>query len=330
MDEKTKAKLIYVLEILKKTDENHPVNTSEILKLLEKKEIKAERKSVARDVAVLRDVGYSINLCEDMRRGYYMTDQLFEDYELKLIADAVSNAKCLTYKDSETLIKKLRSLATIGGEEIIKEQTFIDENIKTKNRAVRYNIDKVIRALKSGKKITFQYYEIGENGEYRLKRSGHTYEISPYYLCWCDGGYFMIGNSFSHDHLTHFNVDMMTGVQITRMNIRDRGEIEELKGNFSIGEYLRSNVFMYTGELIDVTMECSTAIARAVRDRFGGGIKMEDAGMGRFKTTASATEGEGLIRWISGFSAEDMTILEPEKLRKEIAERAAALAEKYK
>ncbi|MBQ3236694.1 MAG: WYL domain-containing protein, partial [Oscillospiraceae bacterium] len=90
MEGKTKEKLLYILERLKKTDEQHPVNTNDLIEYLGEKGISAERKSVARDIAALRDAGYSIILCDELKRGYYMTDQLFEDYELKIIADAVS------------------------------------------------------------------------------------------------------------------------------------------------------------------------------------------------------------------------------------------------
>ena len=149
MEGKTKEKLLYILERLKKTDEQHPVNTNELIAYLAEKGVTAERKSVARDISALREAGYSIILCDELKRGYYMTDQLFEDYELKIIADAVSGAKFITYDDSVSIVEKLCELASPTGEEIIKEHTFIDEKIKSKNKKVRFNIDRVITAIKT-------------------------------------------------------------------------------------------------------------------------------------------------------------------------------------
>ena len=254
MEGKTKEKLLFILERLRKTDEQHPVNTNELIAYLAEKGVTAERKSVARDVAALRDAGYSIILCDEYKRGYYMTDQLFEDYELKIIADAVSGAKFITYEDSSSIVDKLCELASPTGEEIIKNHTFIDEKIKSKNKKVRYNIDKVINAIKNGKRITFQYFEFAADGKMQLKRDGHIYEISPYYLCWDNDSYFLIGNSKSHDHLIHFHVEMMTNVEVTKIPIRPESEIEELRGSFSIGEYLRRSVNMYGGESIKITL----------------------------------------------------------------------------
>ena len=329
MEGKTKAKLIYILERLKKTDEQHPVNTTELIAYLNENGTSAERKSVARDIAALREAGYSIILCDEYKRGYYMTDQLFEDYELKIIADAVSGAKFITYDDSESIVKKLFELASPTGEEILKEHIFIDENIKSKNKKVRYNIDKVITAMKSGKRITFQYFEIAPDGKMQLKRGGHTYEISPYYLCWADDSYYLIGNSKSHDHLIHFYIEMMTNVEITRTPIRDRAEIEELKNGFSIGEYLRRSVNMYGGEVTDLTIECSEKIAKNVRREFGEDIVTKPCGEGRFITEVKAAEGEGLIRWLMQFSAEDLKVIRPEEIRNQIKERINAMAKLY-
>ena len=329
MEGKTKEKLLFILERLRKTDEQHPVNTNELIAYLAEKGVTAERKSVARDVAALRDAGYSIILCDEYKRGYYMTDQLFEDYELKIIADAVSGAKFITYEDSSSIVDKLCELASPTGEEIIKNHTFIDEKIKSKNKKVRYNIDKVINAIKNGKRITFQYFEFTADGKMQLKRDGHIYEISPYYLCWDNDSYFLIGNSKSHDHLIHFHVEMMTNVEVTKIPIRPESEIEELRGSFSIGEYLRRSVNMYGGESIKITLECSDKIAKNVREEFGEDIITKPIGENRFITDVRASEGEGLIRWIMQFSAEDIKVISPESICETIRNRAKELYKSY-
>ena len=329
MEGKTKEKLLYILERLKKTDEQHPVNTNDLIAYLAEKGVTAERKSVARDIAALREAGYSIILCDEFKRGYYMTDQLFEDYELKIIADAVSGAKFITYEDSVSVIDKLCELASPTGEEIIKEHTFVDKKIKSKNKKVRFNIDRVITAIKNGKRITFQYFEFAADGKMQLKRDGHVYEISPYYLCWDDDSYFLIGNSKSHDHLIHFHVEMMTNVEIIKTPIRPRNEIEELRGSFSIGDYIRRSVNMYGGEIIKLSLECSEKIAKDVHREFGEDIITRPASENRFRTEVNAAEGEGLVRWLMQFSSEDLKVIAPENIKEAIKERAKKLSELY-
>jgi hypothetical protein len=61
--------------------------------------IAAERKSICRDINILKDdAGYDIALSEDNKQGYYMVSRDFEDWELKILIDAIWGAKFLTYE----------------------------------------------------------------------------------------------------------------------------------------------------------------------------------------------------------------------------------------
>nr|HPR40018.1 WYL domain-containing protein [Oscillospiraceae bacterium] len=316
-------------DILKKTDEQHPVNTVEILRKLEDKGLVAERKSIARDISVLREAGYSIISCDELKKGFYMTDQPFEDYELKMLADAIAGAKFLTEQDTENLLEKLTQLATPTGEEILKEQTIIDPEIKTDNRTVRYNIDKIITAIKQRRRILFRYYERTEDGSIKLKRNGHIYEISPYYLVWSEDEYYLIGNSKSHDHLTHFHADMITNVEISELPVRPCSEIEELRGDFSICDYLRRNVNMFTGPDADIELLVDASVVRDVVKRFGNGLRFEAMPDGMSKVSIHAVEGEGTLRWLCGFDVEDLKVVSPESIRLAMARRVSAAAKAY-
>ena len=120
MAETNKLKILYVLDIMRKTDEQHPMNISQIAeKLWSVYGLKSERKSINRDLQTLEDAGYSIVKCENHNLGWYMVDQDFEDHELKMLADAVASAKFMTLEDSRALIKKIKNIATREGEKLI-------------------------------------------------------------------------------------------------------------------------------------------------------------------------------------------------------------------
>lgn len=68
----SKMKLLKVLDILRATDETHPITAVGICKELESVGITAERKSVCRDINTLIEYGYKITLCHDNKKGYYM------------------------------------------------------------------------------------------------------------------------------------------------------------------------------------------------------------------------------------------------------------------
>ena len=107
MAENNKLKLLYILDMMKKTDEFHPLNATQIKEKLKTYMIDAERKSISRDIECLSDAGYSIIKCDNHNKGWYMTDQDFEDYELKILADAVAKAQFLTADDTRKLIKMI-------------------------------------------------------------------------------------------------------------------------------------------------------------------------------------------------------------------------------
>ncbi|WP_432214916.1 hypothetical protein, partial [Salmonella enterica] len=65
-----KLKLLYILKIfLEETDEEHQITMPELIEKLKRYDVKAERKSVSRDLDVLRDFGYEISDFED-KKGY--------------------------------------------------------------------------------------------------------------------------------------------------------------------------------------------------------------------------------------------------------------------
>ena len=76
-----KEKLLRVLDIMRKTDEEHALTIAEIIGKLRLYGIEAERKSVARDLQTLADSGYSV-MSAGKREGYYLAEREFDDLSL--------------------------------------------------------------------------------------------------------------------------------------------------------------------------------------------------------------------------------------------------------
>ena len=166
-----KLKLLYVLDILKKTDEQHPITTNQIVSKLENYGIEAERKSVLRDINLLKDeYGCELELSEDNRLGYYMAGREFEDWEIRLLCDAAAGAQFLTEKDRRTLIDKLCNLTSEAVGKQIKHTTFIRGSGGQK-RSTKNNIDIVMRAIAAQKKVSFQYADIKNDEPFCLSRT---------------------------------------------------------------------------------------------------------------------------------------------------------------
>lgn len=329
MAENTKLKLLYTLEIMKKTDELHPINSKQIVEKLAAYGIPSERKSISRDLACLEDAGYSIIKCDDHNRGWYMTDQTFEDFELKILCDAVGAATFLTEKDSRELIGKVRGLATAEGENLINATSTFDSAVKTDDRSSKLKIDTVIRAIKAKRKITFQYYELGAGGERRLRRDGHTYCLSPYYLVLHENQYFLIGNSDTHDGLTHFRLEMITNLSVTERPIRSPEHVPAHGDSFDLAAYLRRSLNMWAGELVQVKLRCDNYIRDVIRMRFGKQVIMADDGPDHFIVTVDAADNTGLYQWLARQGTR-LTVLGPDSVREHYIGYLRSVLEQYR
>ena len=98
--ENQKLKLLYIVKILEeKTDSEHGITLSQLLKELDAYGISAERKSLYSDIESLKQFGYDI-VGEKCYRNYYykLVSRDFELAELKLLVDSVQSSKFITEK----------------------------------------------------------------------------------------------------------------------------------------------------------------------------------------------------------------------------------------
>jgi len=303
MAETNKLKILYVLDIMRKTDEQHPMNISQIADKLESVyDIKAERKSIGRDLQTLEDAGYSIIKCENHNMGFYMTDQDFEEFELKMLVDAVASAKFMTMDDSRSLIKKLKNLATKEGEKLIDATVVIDPAMKIADSKFKLKFDLVMRAITERKQIKFQYFELTAGNKKILKRNGKVYQVSPYYIFPAYDEYFLLGNPSSHDHATHFRIAMMTNVEMTDEAVRPMREVVELKdigSTKTIGDYIRENINMWTGTPVRVTLRCSNSFRHQLMMKFGKDINMWDESDNEVIAHVTVTNNDGFYQWLA-------------------------------
>ena len=112
-----KEKLIRVLQIMQSTDEKSPMNASQIVdQLANKYELRdVDRRSIYRDIVLLQDCGYFIEQCSDKRKGWYMKKRTFEDWEIKVMLDAVCQARCISADEASDIKDKLLSLVSERG-----------------------------------------------------------------------------------------------------------------------------------------------------------------------------------------------------------------------
>ena len=279
--------------------------------------IDAERKSISRDIECLSDAGYSIIKCDNHNKGWYMTDQDFEDYELKILADAVAKAQFLTADDTRKLIKKIKNLATVEGEKIINATTFVDKDLKIADRKFKLKFNLLIRAITAKKQVQFQYRDEKAKSKNALRRDGYIYEVSPYYVFLSGSEYFLLANPATHNHLTVFKIDLMENLQMLEENVRHADEIEEL-GELTNGKtietFLRSSVNMWMGNFTTVKLNFTAACRREILKKFGVNTFIIANGDGTFNASVKVSDSPGFYQWLAAYG-KNITVLEPENVR---------------
>ena len=170
--EQTKLRLLRVLSILQETDEDHPITANQIVHQLSLYGMQAERKAVLRDLAALQEFGYDILLHEDNKLGYFLASREFEEWELKVMMDAVAGAGFLTSENSESLCKRIASLAGKEGQAALRSATPVFSNVKNGDSTTKNAIDQLLTAIRRKKKVGFRYVFTGNDMEKHLRYDG--------------------------------------------------------------------------------------------------------------------------------------------------------------
>lgn len=325
----TKVKLLHLLDILNtKTDEDHPLDAAALIEELEKRGISAERKSIYRDLDVLRDFGFDILLTRGKPGGYFMADRKLQLAEIRLLMDAVLSAGFITHKKSGQLIEKLQTLCSEHQAKELNRQVYIDKRKKHKNEEIYYSIDLINQAITTKQKITFDYARrvLGEKGQITL--STRTFTVSPYALLWSDDCYYVIGNNEKYNNLMHLRVDRMQRVRIINEPCRSFEEVSPYRNHFDVADYAGKLGNAHSGDPMVMELLCDGHLLEPILDRFGEDIAIRKRPDGRFSFRTEMVVSEGLVQDILALGA-GVEVLSPKLLREKIAHTVSTLAQIY-
>lgn len=320
-----KIKLLTLMRILiEQTDEKHILSAADICKELEKYDIKAERKSIYNDIAVLQDFGLDIVQQKGGHSGYYIASREFELAELKLLVDAVQASKFITSRKSAELIRKLEHQASKHDAQYLRRDVFIYNRPKSVNETIYYNVDMIHAALRSNSKIAYQYAEWNMRKELQLKKDGAFYVVSPWALTWDDENYYLIAYDEEADKIKHYRVDKMQKMSILKEERVGKQQFQD----FDLAAFAKKTFSMYGGRDETVTLLCQNFLAGVVLDRFGTDVIMIPQKDGRFKVKTLVSVSPQFFGWVTGIGG-GMEIAGPEHVRTEYKEYLENLFRKY-
>ncbi|MEI7884697.1 MAG: WYL domain-containing transcriptional regulator [Clostridia bacterium] len=306
-----KLKLLYLMKILiEQTDEENTLSLNALIEELKKYDISAERKSIYKDMELLKEFGLDIILKKTKSFNYYIGTRDFELPELKLLVDAVQSSKFITKKKSSTLIKKLENLTSWNLAKLLQRQVFVSDRVKAINEKIYYSIDKLHNAIAQNKQVSFKYFEYTVEKKKQYRRNGEAYLVSPYALSWVDDNYYLVAYYAKHEKtLTHFRVDRMTELKLLE---EPRISIKEVNGDkeFNIAKYSKQLFSMFNGECVKVHLQFHKELINVVIDRFGEEVQICKSEGDHFSVCVEVASSSAFLGWLFQFG-DKVKILAP-------------------
>lgn len=321
-----KLRTLYLMEILlERTNDEHMLNATELCTILDQEYgISTDRRTIYTEMEILEKFGLDIQQKKGKNSGYYIGARDFELPELKLLVDAVQSSKFITEKKSKELIQKLEKLCCKTDAAILSKYVFIVNRPKTENETVYYNMDYIHNAIYENKEISFQYAEWTTKKEFKLKKEGAFYVVSPWALTWDDENYYLVAYDEVAGIIKHYRVDKM---QRTKILKTDRKGEESFK-NFDLASYAKKTFGMYGGIDAEVTLECKNELAGVVIDRFGHDVWLIPQGEDYFKIKVLVSVRPQFFGWITGIGP-GMKIIGPKDVKNQYKEYLLNVLENY-
>ncbi|MBR2413686.1 MAG: WYL domain-containing protein [Clostridia bacterium] len=325
-----KMKLLVLADIFRRySDEDHILNSADIIDYLQESGIDAERKSLYSDIAILREYGMDIISATTPKKGYFLGSRDFELAEVRLLSDAVQAADFISPSKTRALVTKIGGFASEHQEKKLKEQIYIDARQKCSNEEIYYSIDALDTAIKVGKRVRLQYAKRVMGEKFTARKESRSFELSPYALIWSNDHYYLIANNGKYDNLSHWRIDRIHSVEVLQENTRPIHEVCEYRATFNTADYVGKKFNMFTGTTDVVELDCDSEILEQILDRFGENVNLrKGSAPERFSVRFTATVSDGLVSYIMQFG-EHARVVFPEELRDMVKEKARRICEAY-
>ncbi len=323
--EKQKLKTLYVAKFfLEYSDENHAVSAGDIIDYLEDEcDITADRRSIYRDIAALRD-DFGMDIEGGQGGRYRLVSRQFDMDDLRILAECVRAAKFISNTKSKEIIESLESLCSIYEADQLNSEIYLVNRVKTTQKGT-LNILSTINAAMARKvdgkphepqKISFKYlrYDVKDLNSPLDNRKGNLRIVSPFYLILNDGYYYLLAFDDKHKDIRRFRIDRMREVKL----LDEPREGAEAFSEIDMRDYTQRVFSMYEGKTHRVTLRFVKDLLDTVIDRFGttGDIMYHAVDYNHFSVTVEVDVSPQFFAWLCGFGNK-VKIMEPKEVRKE-------------
>ena len=321
-----KIKLLKIWEILnRKTDEQHPITTQELIAELNLLGITADRRTIYTDIDSLQEFGYEI---QNKRRNhdmvYWLPKRQFDLPEIKIIMDCIYSSKFVTASKTEELIDKLADLGGSGRGDLLKRNAIHFNAVKHSNESIYEIVDVLERAIENKKKVSFNYFLLNQSGERVYKHNNKLYVEEPLAMVCNDGNYYLIcyhSEEEYENHIKTFRVDRIDNISLLEEEISKEGKTALRKAK----QYSLQAFKMYGGPLRRVTLKFDESLIGVIYNKFGEKTVIKKSG-DKFTASVQVQISPTFWGWLMQFPT-TMKIKSPEDLKEQYRDWVMAALE---
>lgn len=274
--ENQKLKTLYVAKFfLENSDENHAITASDIVDYLrEECSIEAERRSIYRDIAILRDE-FGMDIDGGQGGRYRLLSRQFAFDDLRILAECVHAARFISASKAKELVETIGELGSIYQSESLQHEVFLIDRVKSTQKGTLNIISTINSAmakkldgkLHAPQKISFKYmkHTIDDVNSMVEKYHGKIYKVSPYRLLINDGNYYLLAFDDKAQDMRTYRIDRMKDVRL----LPEPQEGKEVFESIDLQSYTQRVFSMFGGEKQLVSMQFENHLLDSVIDRFG-------------------------------------------------------------
>ena len=201
---------MYLYRILqRKSDRDHRLTVADMIEELAEYGIKAERKSVYSDIALLREMGFHIIMHRSKEVSYYLESYPLSVEELKLLTDAVNTSSFIPARKANDLKKKLALLSSEKNARLLDRPVFFPDRRDGEKEQTQQKTDLLRSAIGNDKRVNFDYTDPTAEGA-----GAKTFRnVSPYCIVWFERRFYVVAGSDDFEEgLRPFAVRGMTNI----------------------------------------------------------------------------------------------------------------------
>ncbi len=342
-----KLLIFNILDILRRySDAEHRLSQKEIGEILEAEyDMKADRKSIRRNLLNLLDFGYEIEYSETVRMvpnpttgepeescvlsDFYLVRE-FTDGELRLLIDSLLFSRHIPHSQCRELVEKLAGLSNTYFRSRIRHISKMPED-QTDNKQLFLNIELLDEAIGKQKKVSFQYLAYGTDKQQhpKLRADGSDrYVVSPYQMAAKDGKYYLICNFDKYDDISNYRLDRIRDIQILSSPAKPFSSLQGANGRpLDLTDYMKRHIYMYSSGDRRIKLRIGKAMVSDIIDLFGKDVRFSEEDDIHVCVTVYANELS--VEQFAKRYAPDVAVLEPADMREKLKNEAEAMLQLY-